>query len=89
MRVTNERQHRVALGLVARFRSQLEAEQSGPRPGGLHPRIREASLDAFRSEIRVLEAELAEYERIAAGAADSPAGSIVGRSSRSSVMKHR
>ncbi len=77
MKVTNERQHRVALGLLARFRSQLEAEQSRPLRGGLHPRIRESSLEAFRSEIRVLTAELAEYERIAAGAADSSADSIV------------
>lgn len=89
MKVADERQHRVALGLLTRFRGQLEAEQSRPPHGGLHPRIRDASVEAFRSEIRVLEAELAEYERIAAGAADSPAGSIVGRSSRSSVMKHR
>lgn len=77
MRVSNERQYRVALGLLARFRSQLEAERAQPPNSGVHPRIHEASVEALRSEVRVLESEIAEYERLKAGAATFPVNSIV------------
>ena len=68
MRVTNERQYKTARALLQRFRAQLQAQGNDAATPDVHPRIYEAMKQSLVSEVRGLEADIAEYERLRAGA---------------------
>lgn len=64
--IKNERQYRITRAQVERFvdalrRAEKETERVQP------PRLRQAHLDALRSQLIDLESEVAQYERLRAG----------------------
>lgn len=76
MRVTNDRKYASTKAVIERFRRQVEAASSSAPEPGVHPRIHTAMIDGLRSEIRALEADVAEYERIKSGADRFAVGSL-------------
>lgn len=69
--IKNERQYRITKAEAQKFEeslTQLQKEQQ--RGSKLHPLIQKAQVDALRSQLDDLKAELAEYETLQAGVMD-------------------
>ena len=65
--IANERQYRIASSELKRFEEALAAQvASGPSPD-VHPRIRQAMLDATASERDELRAQLERYDDLRSG----------------------
>jgi hypothetical protein len=65
--VTNERQYLITQAQAAKFREALAATTCE----GLHPKQFKAMRDGARSKLVELEEQLAEYEALRAGSADT------------------
>lgn len=65
--IKNERQYRITTAQARRFREALKTLERRT-DNHLPDLLRRAQIDAVRSQLRDLEAELAEYEAIAEGA---------------------
>jgi HTH-type transcriptional regulator/antitoxin HigA len=63
--ITNERQYAVAKKQAARFQEALW--QPDEKRSGLHPKAQKAMRDGAESQLRDLQAEIAEYERLRGG----------------------
>lgn len=64
--ISNERQYRITRTLVERFHRQIDAATTAG-PENIHPEIHAAMVEGLRSQLRSMEIELAEYERLRAG----------------------
>ena len=62
--IKNERQYRITHAHAARFRATLNELTTTSRPKNVHPRLWEAQKAGVHSQLRDLEAELREYERL-------------------------
>lgn len=65
--IRNERQYRITKSQVDDFERTLRMLDQQPTPPGVHPRIRQAQLDAVQSQVDELREELAAYEALRAG----------------------
>ncbi len=67
--ISNERQYRITKSEVERFRQALAELESNPTgQEGIHPRLIQAQREALQSQLDDLVHELAEYEKLKAGA---------------------
>jgi transcriptional regulator with XRE-family HTH domain len=64
--ITNERQHRIARTEIKRFEEAI-ADAEGNAPPDVHPRLNEAMIDGFRSQLDELREEVDQYEALRAG----------------------
>ena len=69
--ITNERQYLITQAKAAKFRELLAAAPAE----GLHPKAQKAMRDGARSQLSELEEQLAEYEALCAGSADTKSAS--------------
>ena len=65
--IKNERQHRITQAWIKRFRASLEELKTKPRPKNTHPKMWEAQKAGVKSQLRDLEDELREYEKLKSG----------------------
>jgi len=65
--IKNERQYRITQSWTAKFRASLEELTTKPRPKNVHPKMWEAQKAGIESQLRDLEDELREYERLKSG----------------------
>lgn len=65
--ITNDRQYKITRSQAAKFREALEAAPSK----GLHPVALKAMRDGAQSQLRELEAQIAEYETLREGEVSS------------------
>ena len=64
--ITNERQYAITKAQVERFKQALaDAGQQGAKP--LHPRAAKAMREGLESQLRDLEEELSDYEKLRDG----------------------
>ena len=61
--IKNERQYRITKSQAAHFANALKSLPL-ELPEGMHPALRRAQIDAVRSQLEDLEAELREYEEL-------------------------
>src|SRR5437764_72088 len=70
--IKNERQYRITKSQADKFQDALrELEQSGP-VGGVHPLLHQAQLNALRSQLEELKADIEEYEDLREGKRSIP-----------------
>ena len=62
--IKNERQYRITQAHAARFRATLNELTTTPRPKNVHPKLWKAQKAGVQSQLRDLETELREYERL-------------------------
>ena len=60
--IKNERQYKITRSRADDVRNTIGELQRAPLPDGLQPEMRELQLDALRSTLGDLEAELTEYD---------------------------
>ena len=65
--IKNERQYRITQAWIKRFRASLEELKTKPRPKHTHPKMWEAQKAGVKSQLRDLEDELREYEKLKSG----------------------
>ena len=66
--IKNERQYRITKSQGQKFEDAIrKLEQSGPEEG-VHPVLHQAQVNALRSQLLDLQAELAQYEALRSGA---------------------
>jgi DNA-binding XRE family transcriptional regulator len=65
--IKNERQYRITQSWAAKFRASLEELTTKPRPKNVHPKMWEAQKAGIESQLRELEDELRDYERLKSG----------------------
>ncbi len=65
--IKNERQYRVTKAQARKFEDALARLSAAAPDERIHPRIRQAQLDAVRSQLEQLRSELAEYEALRSG----------------------
>ncbi len=71
--IKNERQYRVTRAEADKFARALREAPSGRRVAGrIHPVLRRAQIDAMRSQLADLRAQLREYEALRAGRRSVP-----------------
>jgi vacuolar-type H+-ATPase subunit D/Vma8 len=63
--ITNERQYAVTKKQAARFQEALS--QSDEKRSGVHPKAQKAMRDGAESQLRDLQDEIAEYEKLRGG----------------------
>ncbi len=63
--IKNDRQREVTLEWVARFERNLELAE-GNSDSTVHPKLRQARIDAYRSQLVTFRQELAEYDTLKA-----------------------
>jgi hypothetical protein len=64
--ITNDRQRRIARSEIRRFEEAIAAAEEQPSPD-VHPRLNEAMIDGFRSQLEELREEVDQYEALRAG----------------------
>ncbi len=64
--IKNDHQREVTLEWVERFKRNLELAEADTNPA-THPKLRQARIDAYRSQIVTFRQELAEYDALKAG----------------------
>ena len=76
--ITNEKQYRITSSWVKKFEKSLEAllEEQKQKPN-VRPKMQQMHIDAARSEIEVLRAQLAEYDELRAGRVEVPELSVI------------
>ena len=62
--IKNERQYRITQSWAAQFRASLGELSAKPRPKNIHPKMWEAQKAGVQSQLRDLENQLREYERL-------------------------
>ena len=67
--IKNERQYRITQSWAAQFRASLGELSAKPRPKNIHPKMWEAQKAGVQSQLRDLENQLREYERLKSGGA--------------------
>jgi ribosome-binding protein aMBF1 (putative translation factor) len=65
--IKNERQYRITQSWAAKFRASLEEFTTKTRPKNVPPKMWEAQRAGVQSQLRNLEEELREYERLKSG----------------------
>ena len=65
--IKNERQYRITQSWAAKFRTSLEELKTKPRPKNVHPKMWEAQKASVQSQLRDLEDELREDDRLKSG----------------------
>ncbi len=65
--ITNERQYRVTKAAAQRLQKGLDAAVSRKPSPGVHPRIHKAMQEGIRSQVRELQEQLAQYEKLRRG----------------------
>ncbi len=65
--IKNERQYRTTQAHAAKFRATLNELTKTSRPRNVHPKLWEAQRAGVHSQLRDLESELREYERLKTG----------------------
>lgn len=65
--IKNERQYRITQAWVKKFRASLKELTTTSRPKEVHPKLWAAQKAGVQSQLRELEAELREYERLKSG----------------------
>jgi transcriptional regulator with XRE-family HTH domain/Zn-dependent peptidase ImmA (M78 family) len=62
--ITNERQYKITRSEVDRFRKAISDFAKAPERADVHPRLLQAEREAMESQLAVLQAEIAEYDRL-------------------------
>ena len=65
--IKNERQYRITRAQAEKFENAIAELVSVPDTQGLHPVLQKAQIDALKSQLGDLRAELEEYETLRAG----------------------
>ncbi len=63
MKIENEREYRIGGAWLRRFEQSLEQLRHAPL-GNEHPKLRQARLEALKSQIEDLREQMAEYETL-------------------------
>jgi transcriptional regulator with XRE-family HTH domain/dephospho-CoA kinase len=65
--IKNERQYRITKSQAQKFESAIRELEPGERQEGVHPLLHQAQVNALRSQLRELQADLSEYDALRAG----------------------
>ena len=74
--IKNERQYRITQAQAAKFRAAIEESVAAPQPKHIQPKLWEAQKAGLKSQLRVLERDLREYERLKSGGSEKLWNSI-------------
>lgn len=66
--IKNERQRRITRAQAEKFKNAVTELESIPETQGVHPMLHTAQIDALKSQLGDLQAELREYEDLQSGA---------------------
>jgi ribosome-binding protein aMBF1 (putative translation factor) len=62
--IKSDRQYRITRAQAVRFRRAIKNQQAAPPDPRIRPKVRQALLDALRSQLEDLQEQLAEYEAL-------------------------
>lgn len=65
--IKNERQYRITRAQVEKFEHAVAELVSAPDTASVHPALKKAQIDALRSQLGDLKAELGEYQALRSG----------------------
>ena len=65
--IKNERQYRITRARIEEFRKTLERLETAAKTSTRHPRLRQAEIDATRSQIETMEQEVHAYDELKSG----------------------
>jgi len=65
--IKNERQYRITKSQAQKFQDAIHVLEAGERNEGLHPLLHQAQVNALRSQLQELQADLAQYDALRAG----------------------
>lgn len=65
--IKNERQYRITKSQAQKFEGAVRELLAGERQEGLHPLLHQAQVNALRSQLQELQADLAQYDALRAG----------------------
>lgn len=65
--IKNERQYRITRARIDEFRKTLERLEAAARTSTRHPRLRQAEIDATRSQVETMEQEVHAYDELKSG----------------------